>query len=52
MILHTGLTYSEANAKEKEEATARGCYNQAGGGYVDGRVWSVYYVSGGTVPTD
>ena len=51
-VLHSGYTYDGAQRKEVEEATARGCHH-APGGYPGGdrhrRVWSVYYVSGGTI---
>ncbi len=42
----SGLTYSQANAKEIERRSACGrhCAGSAGGGYVAGRVWSVYRI--------
>lgn len=44
--LDSGLTYSEANTKEVERRNACGshCQGSAGGGYVSGRVWSVYRI--------
>lgn len=44
--LDSGLTYSEANAKETERRSAcgAGCQGSAGGGYRSGRVWSVYRI--------
>ena len=43
-ILHTGLTYEEANTLEHRERTVCGshCQGRTGGRYVAGRVWSVY----------
>ena len=48
-VLASGLTYQEAQARENQEASNRGCHHAPGGAYVSGRVWSVYYVSGGTI---
>ncbi len=44
--LASGLTYSEANAKEVSARNACGsrCEGSAGGGYKAGRVWSVYRI--------
>ena len=44
--LVSGMTYSEATAKEVELRKACGahCQGSAGGGYVAGRVWSVYQI--------
>jgi hypothetical protein len=44
--LVAGLTYERANAEEAKRRDACGprCQGQAGGGYVPGRVWSVYRV--------
>lgn len=47
-ILASGLTYSEAQALETKEARERNCRSSPGGQYVPGRVWSVYYLSGGS----
>ena len=46
--LVSGLTYERANAEEARRRDACGprCQGQAGGGYVAGRVWSVYRVDG------
>ena len=49
-IIATDLTYDEAQERERLEAQLFGCYWRPGGERVKGRVWSVYYVSGGTVP--
>ena len=49
-VLASQLTYEQAQDRERREAQALGCYSQPGGGYVVGKVWSVYYVSGGTTP--
>ena len=46
-ILASRLSYDQALAREKREAQARGSKYRGGGEYVAGRVWSVYYVSGG-----
>ena len=46
-ILASRLTYDQALKREKQEAEDRGCRYHGGGQHVDGRVWSVYYVSGG-----
>ena len=45
-ILYSGMTYSEANQTEISQRQACGahCQGQAGGGYVSGRVWSVYRI--------
>lgn len=45
-ILSSGLTYSEANQAEVSARQACGahCQGQSGGGYVSGRVWSVYRI--------
>ena len=48
-ILASGLTYEEAQKREEVEARNRDCVHRAGGQYLPGRVWSVYYVWGGTV---
>lgn len=42
--LKSGLTYEAANEKEKAARAACGskCEGQSGGGYVSGKVWSVY----------
>ena len=44
--LDSGLTYREANAKEKARREACGwhCEGHAGGGFKSGRVWSVYRI--------
>ena len=44
--LRTGLTYAEANKVEValRKACGPGCDGQAGGGYKEGKVWSVYRV--------
>ena len=46
-ILASELTYDEAQHREKEEAVNKGCVSSPGGPRIRGRVWSVYYVSGG-----
>ena len=46
-ILASGLTYSQALAREKSAANARGCRHSGGGQPVVGKVWSVYHVWGG-----
>ncbi len=46
-ILHSNLLYKEALELEEEVAARRGCRQHAGGPRVPGRVWSVYYLSGG-----
>ena len=46
-VLSSGLTYSEAQAEETRVADRDGCTAYGGGGYKEGRVWSVYKVSGG-----
>ena len=46
-ILAKNLTYSEALAREKVEAEARGCRYRGGGEKASGRVYSVYHVWGG-----
>ena len=45
--LKSGLTYGEANTAETSARQACGvhCQGQAGGGYVSGRVWSVYRIN-------
>ena len=48
-ILAKGLTYEEAQLREKQEATSRGCHYQLGGDYKRGRIWSVYHVWGGKI---
>ena len=47
-ILASGLTYDEALAREEKEAKDRGCRQSGGGPRISGRVWSVYYLSGGS----
>ena len=44
--LVSGLTYDQSNAEEVKRRNSCGppCQGQAGGGYVAGRVWSVYRV--------
>ena len=46
-VLETDLTYDEALVREKAHAEANGCRYHGGGQKVAGRVWSIYYVSGG-----
>lgn len=46
-ILASGLTYDGALAREKSEAQTRGCKYGPGGERKAGRVYSVYYLSGG-----
>ena len=46
-ILHSNLLYKQALELEKGEAVRRGCRYHGGGERVPGRVWSVYYLSGG-----
>ena len=51
-ILAEKLTYKQASELEKKEAIARACTSHLGGDPGDDRykhVWSVYYVSGGTI---
>ena len=51
-VLANELTYSEAQTREKSEATTRGCHSSPGGDPGDDRdrrVWSVYMVSGGKI---
>ena len=51
-ILHSELTYKQATDLEKSEAEARNCtYSPGGdpGDYRHKKVWSVYYLSGGTI---
>ena len=51
-ILANGLTYDAAQRREVKEAGERGCHSAPGGDPGDDRnryVWSVYYVSGGTI---
>ena len=53
-VLAKDLTYAGAQAREKTEAESRGCYFKPGGDPGNDRyknVWSVYLVSGGTVPS-
>lgn len=47
VILHRGLTYDEALAKEKSEAEMRGCISHGGGQKISSRNWCVYMVWGG-----
>ena len=48
-VLASGLSYDQALAREKSEATKGGCH-QSGGGPRNGLSnWSVYKVSGGTI---
>ena len=47
-ILARRLTYDGALAREKQEAEDRGCRYSGGGQRISGRVWSVYYLSGGS----
>jgi len=44
--LDSGLTYSEANRREilRRDRCGSGCEGSPGGGYVSGRVWSVYRI--------
>lgn len=44
--LRSGMTYEEANTYENTARTNCGphCQGHAGGGYVAGRVWSVYRI--------
>lgn len=44
--LDTGLNYKEANELEVKERNACGrhCEGHSGGGYKEGRVWSVYRI--------
>ena len=44
--LASGLTYAEANAEEQDRREKCGshCEGSPGGGYVPGRVWSVYRI--------
>ena len=49
-ILASGLSYSQATAREKSEAKQRRCYYHPGGEDNGRRNWSVYHVWGGTVP--
>ena len=46
-ILASGLTYSQAQARETHEARSRGCRHSGGGRFVADQAWSVYYVWGG-----
>lgn len=43
-VLESGLTYNEANEKEKvyRENCGPHCEGHPGGGYKSGRVWSIY----------
>ena len=44
--LDSGLTYSEANHREiaRRDRCGSHCEGSPGGGYVSGRVWSVYRI--------
>ena len=44
--LDSGLTYSEANRREitRRDNCGSHCKGAPGGGYVSGRVWSVYQI--------
>ena len=46
-ILASGLTYEQAQAREKSEAESRGCRYHGGGQFVEGSVWSIYHVWSG-----
>ena len=46
-IIAYKLTYNEAAARVRHEVYARGCRQSPRVGYQNGRIWSVYYVSGG-----
>ena len=48
-ILASDLTYDEALALERREAHRLGCFQEAGGKRIPGRVWAVYHVWGGRV---
>ena len=41
-ILASGLTYDQAETREKSEAKSGGCDHGSGGQRVSGAVWSVY----------
>lgn len=43
-VLMFGLTYEDANREEVRLQAEHGCEGHPGGGYVSGRVWSVYRV--------
>lgn len=43
-IIVSKLTYDQAQAREKQEASERGCISEPGGERVPGEVWSVYHV--------
>ena len=45
-VLDSGLTYSEANRREiaRRDNCGSRCEGSPGGGYVSGRVWSVYRI--------
>ena len=52
-VIASGLTYNEAQQRERQEAQQRRCFHAPGGDPgMDryNRVWSVYYVGGGRVP--
>ena len=42
--IESGLTYKQANAREQAIRERTGCAGRSGGGYVAGRVWSVYRI--------
>ena len=46
LVLESGLTYEQANTREKALRTDCGhaCEGAAGGGYKSGPVWSVYRI--------
>lgn len=48
-ILADGLTYEEAEEREDEEGRKRHCHYAGGGERVEGPVWSVYHVWGGSI---
>lgn len=51
-ILARSLTYDQAQTREANEAKKRDCHSAPGGDPGNDRhryVWSVYYVSGGTI---
>lgn len=48
-VLHSNVSYYEAQRLEKKEAEDRGCKYAPGGEYKAGDVWSVYHVWGGSV---
>ena len=51
-ILVSDLSYDEAQKRESEEATKRGCYSKPGGERNGKCNWSVYHLWGGTTPDD